>query len=199
MNYKTVNDYEMLYLVSEDKDMSYDILCRKYLPIIKSVANKYFSFAKQRGAEYQDLIQEGYIGLNSAIVNYRSDLEVIFYTYASLCVERHIRTYCRSLSALKHQILNSSFPDDGYSSNIISDESYFGNFFKSSSRELLKKLFFSTYSFDLDTRCVFELRYNGFTYKEISILLDLSLSSVETKFSKARKNLKKVFENYNLN
>lgn len=199
MDYKTVNDYEVLYLVSEDKDMGYDILCKKYLPIIKSVANKYFNFARKKGAEYQDLIQEGYIGLNSAIVSYRSDLDVIFYTYASLCVERHIRTYCRSLSALKHEILNSSFPDDDYSSNIISDDSYFGNFFKYSSQELLKSLFYSTYSFDLDTRCVFELRYNGFTYKEISILLDLSLSSVETKFSKARKLLKKVFENYNLN
>lgn len=199
MNYKTVNDYEVLYLVSEDMDTSYDILYQKYSPIIKSIANKYFSFAQQLGVEYQDLIQEGYIGLNSAIVSYRNDADAMFYTYASICIERHIRTYCRSLSALKHQILNFSFPDDEYSSNVVPDKSYFGSFFQSTSKELIQEIFKSSYTLDLDTRCVFELRYNGFTYKEIAQLLDLRLSAVESKFSKARKFLKKVVENYNLN
>ena len=52
---------------------------------------------------------------------------------------------------------------------------------------------------DLETRCVFEMRYNGFSNKEIAELLDLNLSSVESKICKARKFLKKVIENYNLN
>ncbi len=199
MDYRTVNDYEVLYLVSEDTDTSYDILYQKYSPIIKSIANKYFKFACQLGAEYQDLLQEGYIGLNSAIVSYRDDMDAIFYTYATICIERHIRTYCRSLSALKHQVLNSSFPDDEYSSNVVPDKSYFGNFFQSTSQELLEQFFCYSYTLDLDSRCVFELRYNGFTYKEIAQLLDLKLSSVESKFFKIRKNLKNILENYNLN
>lgn len=94
-----MNDYEVLYLISEDMDVSYDILYQKYLPIIKSLAKKYFRFVSLHGGEYQDLIQEGYIGLNSAIVNYRDDINTMFYTYASICIERHMRTYCRSLSA----------------------------------------------------------------------------------------------------
>ena len=198
MNYKTVNDYEVLYLISEDMDVSYDILYQKYLPIIKSLAKKYFRFASLHGGEYQDLIQEGYIGLNSAIVNYRDDINTMFYTYASICIERHMRTYCRSLSAQKHQILNSSFLDEEYSSNIIPD-SYFGTFFQSFSKDLTYELFLSSYTLDLDTRCVFELRYNGFSYKEIAQLLDLKLSSVESKISKARRFFKKVVEKYNLN
>ena len=56
-----MNDYEVLYLISEDMDVSYDILYQKYLPIIKSLAKKYFRFASLHGGEYQDLIQEGYI------------------------------------------------------------------------------------------------------------------------------------------
>lgn len=199
MDYRTVNDYEVLYLVHENMDMSYDILYQKYLPIIKSIANRYINFANQHGAEYQDLIQEGYVGLNSAIVNYRSDINAIFYTYASICIERHIRTYCRSLSALKYQILNSSFPDDEYSSNMISDTSFFGNFFETCSFELIQKIFLSSYQLDLDTRCVFELRFNGFSNQEIAKLLDLSLSSVETRIFRARKFLRKVVEKYNLN
>ena len=121
-------------------DVSYDILYQKYLPIIKSLAKKYFRFASLHGGEYQDLIQEGYIGLNSAIVNYRDDINTMFYTYASICIERHMRTYCRSLSAQKHQILNSSFLDEEYSSNIIPDSSYFGTFL------LFSSLFFSFFS-----------------------------------------------------
>lgn len=199
MNYTDVNDYEMLYLISEDMDMSYDILYQKYLPIIKSMANKYFNFAKQHGAEFQDLLQEGYIGLNNAIVNYRSDVNAIFYTYATICIERSIQTYCRSLSALKHNILNYSLSDDDYSSNIVPDCSFFGKFYLSDSKEIIEEIFSSFYLLDLDTRCVFELRFNGFSNIEISKLLDLSLSSVETKFFRAKKFLKKVVENYNLN
>ena len=57
MDYKNVNDYEMLYLIGEDKDESYDIMYQKYLPIIKKIASKYSSLVQQLGMEYQDLIQ----------------------------------------------------------------------------------------------------------------------------------------------
>ena len=198
MDYKNVNDYELLYLISENMDVSYDILYQKYLPIIKSIASKYFNFASRCGAEYQDLIQEGYIGLNSAIVNYRNDNNTIFYTFATVCIERTIRTYCRSLSALKHQNLNFSISDSDYSLNIIPDHTFFGEFCNSTSKELIECIFLSSYMLDLETRCVFEMRYNGFSNKEIAELLDLNLSSVESKICKARKFLKKVIENYNL-
>lgn len=199
MDYKIINDYEMLYLISEDKDISYDILYQKYLPIIKSIARKYFNFASRYGAEYQDLIQEGYIGLNSAIVNYRNDNSTIFYTFATICIERAIRTYCRSLSALKHQSLNFAVSDSEYSFNVIPDQTFFGKFFQTTSKELIDIIFLASYMLDLDTRCVFEMRYNGFNNKEIAKLLDLTLSSVESKICKARKFFKKVIENYNLN
>lgn len=199
MDYKNVNDYEILYLVSEDMDVSYDILYQKYLPIIKSIASKYFNFASRYGAEYQDLIQEGYIGLNSAIVNYRNDNSTIFYTFATICIERAVRTYCRSLSALKHQTLNFAVSDSECSLNIIADQSFFGSFFRTTSKELADIIFLSSYMLDLDTRCVFEMRYNGFTNQEIAKLLDLTLSSVESRICKARKFFKKIIENYNLN
>jgi len=39
MNYKKINDYELLYMVRENDDYSKDLLYEKYLPIIKSLAN----------------------------------------------------------------------------------------------------------------------------------------------------------------
>ena len=196
MNYKNINDYEVLYLVSEDMDSSYDILFQKYTPIIKSIARRYFTFASRHGVEYQDLVQEGYLGLNSAITTYRDNVKTIFYTYACLCIERHLYTYCRSLSAQKHQILDTAITDDLYSYTLIEDTSEFSTFFKFSPLELQSLIFECVYSMDLGTRCVFELRFNGFSYSEISQLLDLSLSSVDSKIYKARKLLKKILQNY---
>lgn len=199
MDYKNVNDYEMLYLIGEDKDESYDIMYQKYLPIIKKIASKYSSLVQQLGMEYQDLIQEGFLGLNSAIVRYREDMGTLFYTFACVCIERHINSFCYRLSAKKHSVLNNSISDDKYSCYYIRDNSFFSNYFTSSNKELEEIIFDKYYSLDLDTRCVFELRYNGFSYREISQLLDISVSKVDSKLSKARRFLKKVLEKYELN
>ncbi|HIR48592.1 MAG TPA: sigma-70 family RNA polymerase sigma factor [Candidatus Faecimonas gallistercoris] len=199
MDYKEFNDYELLYLISEDTDNSYDILFQKYLPIIKSIAKKYCSFVQNHGAEFQDLIQEGYLGLNNAIVGFKDNYNNIFYTYACLCIERQIFTYCRSLSAQKHHILNASLPDELYSCTLIEDTSDQSNFFRIHSLELQNEFFHASYSLDFETRCVFELRFNGFSYREISKLLDISLSRVDSKISKARKYMRKVLEIYQSN
>jgi RNA polymerase sporulation-specific sigma factor len=199
LNYKDINDYEVLYMISEDKDGSYDILYRKYLPIIKSIANKYIDLVCQVGGDYQDLIQEGFLGLNNAIVSYKDDMDTLFYTYATICIQRQICSYCRNLSSKRNQVLNFSFPDDAYSCNLIEDTSYYSTSVQSLDYELIHLLFKKTYLLDLDTRCVFELRFNGFSYKEISKLLDMSLSSVDKRMVRARKLLKSFAESYELN
>lgn len=197
MNYKAINDYEILYLVSEDMDTSYDLLFQKYLPIIKSISKKYLIFVKKHGAEYQDLIQEGFLGLNNAILSYRDNANSIFYTYACLCIERHIFTFCRSLSAQKHQVLNMCVSEESYLPTIIKDDSEESNFFQDFSFDLQNIIIQGLYSLDLQTRCVFELRFNGFSYREISELLCLSISTIDSKLCKARKFLKKLLETYN--
>lgn len=194
MNYKNINDYEILYLVSEDKDSNYDILFQKYLPIIKSISSKYFPFASNHGVEYQDLVQEGFLALNNAITTYQDNEKTIFYTYACVCIERHLATYCRSLAAQKHQILNMAIPDDLYSCNFIKDDSEVSSFYEFHPLELYPFIVKVMYSFDLVTRCVFELRFNGFSYLEISKLLEISVSTVDSRLSKARKIMQRRYK-----
>ena len=194
MNYKNINDYEILYLVSEDKDSNYDILFQKYLPIIKSISSKYFPFASNHGVEYQDLVQEGFLALNNAITTYQDNEKTIFYTYACVCIERHLATYCRSLAARKHQILNMAIPDDLYSCNFIKDDSEVSSFYEFHPLELYPFIVKVMYSFDLVTRCVFELRFNGFSYLEISKLLEISVSTVDSRLSKARKIMQRRYK-----
>ena len=43
MNYKKYNDYELIYMIRENDNDSYDILYNKYLPVMKSIAFNYYN------------------------------------------------------------------------------------------------------------------------------------------------------------
>ena len=187
MEYKRLNDYELMYMIRENDDVSLDIMLKKYSPVIKKIAVKYYDFAKKRGSELEDLIQEGMIALNRGIVSYNENSGVLFYTYACLCIERHIITYCRNIDSYRHASLNYSISDDVLSS--VKDEnviSYDNLIEKCSGNK------FVYYKNLLDFKCstVFELRYNGFSYKEISELLDIPVSTVDGRLCKVRKILR---------
>lgn len=192
MDYKNVNDYEILYRIEENDDYAEEIIYNKYYPVIRGIAMKYLPFAKSKGLEYDDLIQEGYLGLNSAIKNYRDNQNSLFYTYARLCIERFINNYYRRVSTSKHEILNDSIFDENLIINAAN--SYEFNNTDNISNNILDYENFIEYknAFDLKYSSVFELRYNGFTYKEIADLLDISMSTVDGRLSKIRRVLHDV-------
>lgn len=194
MDYKQINDYEVLYLIKEQDDSAFDLLLNKYLPIIKSIARRYFAFAKNRGAEYDDLLQEGYLGLNNAICSYREDGNSLFYSYASLCIERQINIFCRGLSSKKHEILSMALGEDNYIFDIAtSQELNPEQIFLDS---LLTQTFSSyNYSLELENSCIFELRFNGFSYQEISELLDLPITTIDGRLCKMRRNFRQKQKN----
>lgn len=185
MNYKEINDYEQLYLISENDDAK-NIIFTKYKPIVISIANKYNSFFEVKGVDMDDLIQEGYIGLSNAINAFNEKENALFYTFCILCIERQIRSYCKKYTSNKNEILNNAYSidmenednnkfieivDDIYSirnPDIHLNESLF-----------YKKLIEFKNNLSLNQSLVFELRYNGFKYKEIATLLDISVHSVD--------------------
>lgn len=184
MDYKQINDYEVMYMVRENDEEARGILLKKYVPIVSRIASKYLPLVKAFGIDFDDLLQEGMIALNKAINSYDDNSGVLFYTYVLLCVERHIITYCRRSNNKKNYFLNYS---------IISDDYYLLKDDKSSVDEFvnekLAEEIFTRYKnlFDIRYSSVFELRYNGFTYKEISDLLDISIGTVDARLSKIRK------------
>lgn len=187
MNYKLVNDYEVVYMIKENDDEAKNLLFKKYIPVVSKIATKYLSYAKKYGAEFDDLMQEGMIALNKAIFGFNERNAVLFYTYASICIERHLITYCKRLNNKKNYYLNFSLSDDYY--YCISDQnSSLDVIFN----EYLKEEEFSFYKnfLNLKYSSVFELRYNGFSYKEISKLLDISVGTVDARMSRIRKILK---------
>lgn len=195
MDYKNINDYEVLYMIKEKDDYAQDIMFSKYKPVIMNIAVKYIAFAKSKGADYDDLIQEGYIGLNSAINNYKDDCDTLFYSYANLCIERQIQIFCRNISSKKADVLNNSCLDDitymnQVSTDVLSNpENY--NFNQFEDKMLLKYM----RNLNFKDSCIFELRCNGFSYKEISSLLDIPVSTIDGRLYRIRRHIEKLDKN----
>lgn len=193
MDYKQANDYEIMYMISESDDEARSIIFKKYTPIIKSLASKYLFSVKNKGIDFDDLFQEGIIALNKAISTYSEENGVLFYTYASVCIERHLITFCKRTDNKKNYALNNSYFDDEYYS-VKDPTSFVDKFIDESIVE--EEFLFCKNMFDIKFSSVFELRYNGFTYKEISKLLDLPISTIDGRIYKMRKTLQ---EKYNFN
>ena len=79
-----------------------EYLMQKYRGFVEGKARSYFL----AGAEPEDVVQEGMIGLFKAIRDYRSDKPAQFRTFAELCVTRQIITAVKSATRNKHALLN---------------------------------------------------------------------------------------------
>lgn len=193
--YKDLNDYEIMYMVSENDDNAVDILYEKYYPIVSAMASKYLLQAKKYGLDLDDLIQEGYIGLFNAIKHYRSDKGTIFYTYVILSIRSKMLNCIKSSGNIKNKVLNSSvsiydslsISEGGELLDVIIDESGDYPEEKFEMKELEESIKNYLYSLDLLDSSIFELKMNGFTQREISILLNLSSSLVSKVWIRMKK------------
>ena len=80
-----------------------DYLLQKYRNFVRAKARSYFLI----GAEKEDIIQEGMIGLYKAIRDFRGDKKASFRAFADICVTRQIITAIKTATRQKHIPLNS--------------------------------------------------------------------------------------------
>ncbi len=187
MDYKNINDYEVLYMIRENSEDARDLIFEKYSPIIKSLASKYYLNNKDLGADYEDYHQEALIAFNRAVVTYDECRGTLFYTYAPAVINRHLVTFVRNLKMKKHHILNKSLRSNQVLNNFQEDTDIFIN--KLLEKELVN--FMNTLDFECSN--IFELRYNGFSYREISILLDVPITTIQSRINKIRRTLRRKF------
>jgi len=96
---------EELVCISKDNDdkLAQDYLINKYRNFVRAKARSYFLI----GADREDIIQEGMIGLYKAIRDFRNDKLSSFRAFAELCVTRQIITAIKTATRQKHIPLNS--------------------------------------------------------------------------------------------
>ena len=101
---KAMNDQEMVIRAQQGDLEAEESLMRKYKEIVK-IKSRYYYMA---GADEDDVVQEGMIGLLKAIRQYDPEKEVSFATFAGVCITRQIISAIRMADREKHKVLNTS-------------------------------------------------------------------------------------------
>ena len=106
------DDGELLYMISDNNDETKFLISQKYKPVITYYANKYSTYVEGKGLDFNDLYQEGLIGLIGAVDSFKERKDIKFSTFAFLCIKRKILTAVKNANRKKHSILNESYSLD---------------------------------------------------------------------------------------
>ncbi|MDI6894056.1 MAG: RNA polymerase sporulation sigma factor SigH [Bacillota bacterium] len=101
--YEVMLDEEVVEYARDGCSAALEYLINKYKNFVRSKARSYFLI----GADREDIIQEGMIGLYKAIRDFRADKLSSFRAFAELCVTRQIITAIKTATRQKHLPLNS--------------------------------------------------------------------------------------------
>lgn len=196
--YSLKTDEELIGNIKNDDKEALECLIKRYESIVNVKANKFFMI----GAEKEDMMQEGMIGLFKAIKSYSHDKQNSFKTFANMCIERQLITAVKNSNRQKHMALNSSISlnSSAYEDNedvdkievmdikalndpsdIIADKEYFKNM-ENRIKDSLSK-------FELQVLSEYE---KGKTYMEIAKKLDSKVKSVDTAIQRIRKKAIKI-------
>lgn len=100
---ETMDDEAVIEMVHKGESEALDFLIKKYRNFVRAKARSYFLI----GADREDIVQEGMIGLYKAIRDYKEDKLTSFKAFAELCITRQIITAIKTATRQKHIPLNS--------------------------------------------------------------------------------------------
>ena len=99
---ETLSDEELVTASHSGERVADEVLCTRYKDLVRRIAHPYFLI----GADRDDILQEGMIGLYKAIRDF--DSSGAFRPFAAMCVRRQIITAIKASNRNKHKPLNSS-------------------------------------------------------------------------------------------
>lgn len=99
----SMNEEDIVESAKQGSTYALEYLINKYRAFVRAKAKSYFLI----GADREDIIQEGMIGLYKAIRDFRTDKLSSFRAFAELCITRQIITAIKTATRQKHIPLNS--------------------------------------------------------------------------------------------
>lgn len=193
-------DEDIVEFVRLGDSEALEYLIHKYRNFVRAKARSYFLI----GAEREDIVQEGMIGLYKAIRDFKGDKLASFKAFAELCITRQIITAIKTATRQKHIPLNSyvSLDKPIYDEDsdrtlldvicgsrvcdpeemIINQEEFYGLEDKMS--EILS---------DLERR-VLMLYLDGRSYQEIAVDLDRHVKSIDNALQRVKRKLERYLE-----
>ena len=101
--YKDLTDEQIISQIKQGDESALSYILEKYKDLVNVKVGKYFMI----GAEKEDVIQEGMIGLFKAIKDFNSEKQNSFKSFANICIERQLITAIKTSNRQKHMPLNS--------------------------------------------------------------------------------------------
>ncbi|SNX54353.1 RNA polymerase sporulation sigma factor SigH [Thermoanaerobacterium sp. RBIITD] len=101
--YSSMDEGDVVEEAQNGNKAALEFIIDKYYTFVKAKARSYFLI----GADKEDIVQEGMIGLYKAIRDFRSDKLSSFKAFAELCITRQIITAIKTATRQKHIPLNS--------------------------------------------------------------------------------------------
>ncbi|KZZ85481.1 MULTISPECIES: RNA polymerase sporulation sigma factor SigH [Bacillaceae] len=198
--FQFLDDEQIVELVHNGDSDALDYLITKYRNFVRAKARSYFLI----GADREDIVQEGMIGLYKAIRDFKEDKLTSFKAFAELCITRQIITAIKTATRQKHIPLNSYVSLD---KPIYDDESDRTLMDVISGAKIMdpEELFINQEEFDdievkmaellsdLE-RKVLSLYLDGRSYQEISEELNRHVKSIDNALQRVKRKLERYLE-----
>lgn len=185
------NDYELVALAKEGNEDAVNLIYQKYKPIIVKKSENMIVRASHHGIEISDIMQEGFIGLEEAIVNFSENDNASFYTFAMLCINRQMINYLRKTTGGRDKILNDATPIDEYVEKNMKDDcdTEFSFLHKEYEKDVTDEIKNALTDFEFS---VFKMKVEGYTFEEIANTLNKDLKSIYNTFQRIKIKVKKI-------
>ncbi|AGT30552.1 RNA polymerase sigma70 factor [Geobacillus genomosp. 3] len=199
-DYQKLEDEQLVALVHKGDGEALDFLIHKYQNFVRAKARSYFLV----GADREDIVQEGMIGLYKAVRDFKGDKLSSFKAFAELCITRQMITAIKTATRQKHIPLNSYVSLD---KPIYDDESdrtlmdVLSGAQATDPEELIVnreevddiELKMAELLSDLE-RKVLALYLDGRSYQEISEELNRHVKSIDNALQRVKRKLEKYLE-----
>ena len=194
-NLKEISDEQIVKLIKDDNNKeALEFLLDKYKELVNMKVGKYFII----GAEREDMIQEGMIGLYKAIQNFECEKQSSFKSFANMCVERQMITAIKTSNRQKHMplngylSLNSSAGEEDEEGKDLMDI-FNANLIEDPVETITKKEYYKDIENTIDKslsefeKQVLKGFINGQSYEQIATKLDTQAKSVDNAIQRIRK------------
>lgn len=192
-NYENFEDNKLVALAQNGDGIAMETILMRYKKMVKRKACRLFI----AGGDYEDVIQEGMIGLFKAVRNFKEEKGVAFSSFAVYCVLAQITDAVRTASRNKHTALNLSISLQGLAMQEEDDPFNLLDVYIDLSKADPEQLVISKEEYEsLNIFINDELTKNerdalilfiaGFTYAQISIKLKRSIKSVDNAIQRSR-------------
>ncbi len=195
-----LDDEKIVQLIHRGNSHALDYLIHKYRNFVRAKARTYFLI----GADKEDIVQEGMIGLYKAIRDYDGDKLSSFKAFAELCVTRQIITAIKTATRQKHIPLNSYVSLDKPIYDEETDRTLLDVIAGSKAIDPQELLVNQEKYGDMEMKLsellsglekkVLQLYLDGQTYQEISVALERHVKSIDNALQRVKRKLEQLIE-----